>query len=108
MTNEANDVRRALARVVAQRGVEDVVIDQVANQIAVVKYPIRGIDVCERGICIDYILESGDWRQTLPDLIDVQGARLRGIEVFPWGIINPDILHVRVTQEFDVMPRMLG
>jgi len=105
MANEVKDVRRALARAVAQRRVEDPIIDEVANQIAAVKHPIRGINVCERGICIDYILDGNDWRQTLPELIDVEGARLQGIEVFPWGIIDPDILHIRVIQEFEQLPQ---
>ena len=103
MVNDVNDVRMALARAVAQRRVEDRIIDEVAQQIALAKYPIRGINVCERGICIDYICDGNDWKDTVGTVVDLEGARLRGVEVFPWGIINPDILHIRVTHEFDAL-----
>ncbi len=103
MANDVKDVRSALARAVAEYRVTDEVVDEVAEQIARVNYPIRGISVCERGICIDYFVEGGDWRAMLPDVADIPGGRLWGIDVFPWGIINPDLLHVRVTQEFDAM-----
>jgi hypothetical protein len=105
MANEINDVRMALARAVADHKISDDVIDDVAKRIATAKHPIRGIDVCERGICIDYFIDNNDWQQKIPSLVELEGGRLRGIEIFPWGIINPDLLQIRVTQEFDAMPR---
>lgn len=106
MANELSHVRAALARAVAEHKIADDVIDVAAKQIATAKHPIRGLDICAYGICIDYFLDGKDWWRTLPELIAVEGGRLRGIEIFPWGIINPDILHVRVTQNLDVMPQV--
>jgi hypothetical protein len=103
MANEFTDVRTALARAVAERRISDDIIDTAAKHLATAKHPIRGINVCERGICIDYFLDTGDWWQTLPELITIEGGRLAGIEIFPWGIPKPDIFHIRVAQELDGM-----
>lgn len=108
MTNDVSQVRTALARAVANRKIADDVIDVAAKQIATAKHQIRGIDVCMYGICIDYFIDGRDWWQTLPELVQVEGGRLKGIEIFPWGIINPDLLHVRVTQQLDAMPQVHG
>jgi hypothetical protein len=106
MPNDVKEVRTALARAIAQRKVPADIVEEVASQLATIKQPIRGIDVCERGICIDFLIEGKNWRRTLSDIVEVEGGRLRGIEIFPWGIINPDILHIRVMQEFDQMPEI--
>ena len=101
MANDMKVVRSALARAIAQRKVSNEAIDEIAKSLAAVKHQIRGIDVCERGICIDFVFDDRDWLKQLPGIIDVKGGRLRGIEVFPWGIPFPDIVHVRVMQEFE-------
>lgn len=108
MANEFNDVRVALARAVAERKIPDDVIDLAAKQIATTQHPIRGLDICAYGICIDYFLDSKDWWRILPELVQIEGGYLRGIEVFPWGIPFPDIFRVRVTQSLDVMPQVRG
>ena len=108
MINDSKDVRMALARALADRTIGDEVIDMAAEQIATIEHPIRGLDVCAYGICIDFFLDDKEWWQILPRLISVNGARLKGIEIFPWGIINPDLIHVRVTQSLDVMPQVRG
>ena len=108
MVNNIKNVRLVLARALARHEIADDVIDMAANQIAAVEHPIRGLDVCAHGICIDYFLEGKEWWRILPKLIVVEGSRLKGIEIFPWGIIDPDIIHVRVTQSLDVMPHIHG
>jgi hypothetical protein len=108
MANEFNDVRAALARAVAERKIPDDVIDLAAKQIATAQHPIRGLDICAYGICIDYFLDGKDWWRILPELVQIEGGYLRGIEVFPWGIPFPDIFRVRVTQSLDVMPQVRG
>lgn len=108
MANEFSDVRAALTRAVAERKIPDDVIDLAAKQIATAKHPIRGLDICAYGICIDYFLDGSDWWRTLPELVQIDGGYLRGIEVFPWGIPFPDIFRVRVTQSLDVMPQVRG
>lgn len=104
--NEFTDVRAALARAVAEHQIPDEAIELAAKQIAASKHQIRGLDVCAYGICIDYFINNDEWENILTDLIRVEGGRVRGIEVFPWGIPWPDILHVRVTQSLDAMPQV--
>ena len=108
MENDAKAVRMALARALANRTIGDDVIDTAASQIVAIQHPIRGLDVCAYGICIDFFLDDKEWWHILPELIHVRGGRLTGIEIFPWGIINPDLIHVRVTQNLDVMPQVQG
>jgi hypothetical protein len=106
MGNDVKQVRTALARAVASRQVPDHVIDTAARQLAGLPEQIRGIDVCTVGICLDFVLDGDDWARRLPDLVRVEGGQIRGIEVFPWGIINPDIVHVRVTQKLEALAEM--
>lgn len=101
--NEQNDLRMAVARAVAARKVPDEAIAAVAKQLAASKYKVRGIDTCIYGICIDYFFDTDQWYRALPELARGKDARIRGIEVFPWGIPWPDIYRVRVQQEFDVL-----
>ena len=100
MANDPKSVRLALARCVAKHDVSDDAVDHAAKLIATARHQIRGIGVCELGICIDYITDKKIW-EVLPELAVLEGARLRNIEVFPWGIIDPDLFHVRVTQEIE-------
>jgi hypothetical protein len=99
--NDAGDLRMALARAVAARKIPDEAISSVAKQLAASKYRIRAIDLCIYGICIDYFFDTDDWYRALPELVRADNARIRGLEVFPWGIPWPDIYRVRVQQEFD-------
>jgi hypothetical protein len=102
--NDAREVRAALARAVATRGVSDKAIDGAAKRLASIKYPIRRIDICAYGICLDYVFDRVDWG-ILDDLVEVEDAIVRGVEVFPLGIPVPDLLHVRVTHELNEFPR---
>jgi len=103
VANAVNDVRVALARAVARNNVPDDVIAAVADQIAAAKHPIRGLDVCERGICIDFFVDDAELRATWQEMLEFDGGKLRGLEIFPWGMPTPDIFHVRVIQEFDAL-----
>jgi hypothetical protein len=106
MANDYSGIRGALARAVAEHKVSDEAIDVVAKQLTAAKHQIRGLDVCAYGICIDYFLNDRDWWLALPELIQVEGGQLKGIEIFPWGIPWPDLLHVRVTQSLDMLPQV--
>jgi hypothetical protein len=108
MANDEKCVRTALARCVAEYKISDEVIDLAAKQLATAKHPIRGIDVCTYGICLDYFLDGEEWWKTLPELIAIEGGQVKGVEIFPWGILNPDLLHVRVTQSMDAIPQVRG
>jgi len=104
MANDFEGVRAALARAVAGREISDEAIGVAAKQITAVKHKIRGLDVCAYGICIDYFIGDEEWWRILPELIQVDGGQVKGIEIFPWGIPWPDILHVRVTHSLDAIP----
>lgn len=99
--NDFEEVREALARALADRKISDGGLESAARQIAAAKHPIRGIDVCTQGICIDFFIDGGEGWKDLPDLVGLKGGKLRGVEIFPWGILNPDMLQVRVFQDFD-------
>ena len=100
-----DDIRVALARAVATRQVSDEAIAAVARRIAGTKLPVRGIDVCTYGICIDYFFNDDRWTRALPELLKAKGTRVHSVTVFPWGIPWPDIFRVRVEQEFDEFAR---
>jgi hypothetical protein len=97
---DVNDLRLALARAVAGRKISDDAIAAVAKKLSAVKQPIRGIDNCVYGICIDYFFSSDEWVRVLPELIRSKDGRVHGVEIFPWGIPVPDIYRVRVQQDF--------
>lgn len=95
------EVRIALARAVASRQVPDKAINAVAKRLIATKLPIRRIDICTYGICIDYFFTDDRWATAVKDLVKVGGADIRQITVFPWGIPFPDIFRVRVEQQFE-------
>jgi hypothetical protein len=97
---EVGDLRLALARAVAGRKISDDAIAAVAKKLATIKQPIRGIDNCVYGICIDYFFTGDEWTRVLPELIKSKDSRVYGVEMFPWGIPFPDIYRVRVQHDF--------
>jgi hypothetical protein len=97
---EIGDLRLALARAVAGRKISDDAIAAVAKKLAATKQPIRGIDNCVYGICIDYFFTGDEWIRVLPELIKSKESKVYGVEMFPWGIPFPDIYRVRVQQDF--------
>ena len=97
---EAGDLRLAIARAVASRKITDDAISAVAKKLSAIKHPIRGIDVCTHGICIDYFFSGDEWLKALPELVRAKDSRVYGVEIFPWGIPFPDIYRVRVQQDF--------
>ena len=108
-TQDVKTVAMALSRVVASRKVPKDIVEKMASKLSATKMPLRGIDICAHGICLDYIVEGkGDsiW-ETLPQISDIPGWRVRGIEIFPWGIISPDIFHVRIEHEVEELASQL-
>lgn len=100
MQNDPRAVRKALALSAAKYRISDDAVASAAKVISQSKHKIRGIDVCERGICLDYIVDDEIW-EVMPELAALDGARLRDIDVFPWGIIDPDIFRISVTHEVE-------
>src|SRR5829696_7650108 len=89
-------VQAALSRAIARRDVPDEVIDSVVRTLTDLhmKYPIRWIDVCVYGICIDQFIEPDRFPELIADLI--HSGPIRKIDLFPWGIINPDLIQVHI------------
>lgn len=99
MHHQPTDLHATLTQAVAQRRLPDDLVQQLAQRFTEFRTPIKGINICERGICIDFVVDRKDWPQSLTDIIHVLGPDLRGVDVFPWGIPFPDVLHVRVAQD---------
>jgi len=100
-TASPDDVRLALARAVASRKLPDESIAVVAKRLSATKLPIRGIDICTHGICVDYVFHDDRWAQAIKDIVGMKGTGIHSITVFPWGIPVPDIFRVRVEASFD-------
>lgn len=98
---DADELRMALARAVATRKIPDAAIASVADRLAATKLPIRGIDICAYGICIDYFFTDDRWSRVLPEILKAKGSHVHSITVFPWGIPWPDLFRVRVEQQFE-------
>jgi len=97
-----DQLRLAAARAVAAHEVPDDILEDVGRQLAQLPTVdlIRGIDVCTHGICIDYFVDPGDWREIFLRIIDGP-IRIRHIDWFPWGIIRDDLIQMRVEYQFD-------
>jgi hypothetical protein len=106
--SDPQQIRLELARAVAGRRVADEAVAALAKRLAASKLPIRAIDVCTYGICIDYFFNDDRWMKVLPDILKLRGSRVRTLTVFPWGIPDPDIFRVRVEQDFDELTQVRG
>jgi hypothetical protein len=94
-------VHAALSRAVARREIPDDVVELVLKRLTAVhtKYPIRWIDVCVYGICIDHFVQPAEFPKLVGDIVKM--GPVRKLEYFPWGIIDPDIIQVHVEHRFD-------
>ena len=98
-------VRYALATAVAGRKVSDAKINRVAEQIAEANFQISAIDICVYGICIDYFMKPNAFSL---ERLRVNEGIMRKLEVFPYGIIAPELLHVRASFDFAEIPNLRG
>jgi hypothetical protein len=101
MSNDSKAISLALAHAVASHKVPDEVVARVADKISAAKHKVRGVDICKYGICIDYILDGSRAWNSIPDLVQVPGSQIYGLRVFPWGIPDPDLLHIQVEHAFE-------
>ncbi len=102
---DTDAVAHALARAVATREVDKKAIAVAAKRLDY-GIPIRGIDPCIYGICLDFVVD----RNELDDLLGqvLKQVELGPIKVFPWGIPIPDIFHVQIEQDLAEIPRGFG
>lgn len=89
----AADLSGRMSKRLASYKLADGVIKRLVDRVLIEGLEIARIDPCIYGICIDY------WTKEVPRLeFDIK----RGIskwEVFPYGIIDWDLFHVRVAFE---------
>jgi hypothetical protein len=101
-TDMEGAVRLALARRVAERDVPDEIVGSVVDRISSFheEVPVRRLDICAYGICLDYFIDVGDWPDRILRLLDL-GSPFRKFEIFPYGILVDDLLHVHIEHRFD-------
>ncbi len=99
-------LRLELAKAVAGREFPDDIVASVAKQLVYAheKWPIHRIDVCVYGICIDRFVPVERYREVLDGLLG-DDLPIRKVELFPWGIIDWDVVQIRVEQK---IPELAG
>lgn len=92
-------VRTTLARAIATRDLPDDIVKSVAERLVdlSVDSPIRRFDVCSHGICVDYLVEIDRWKDILLQIADK--GRFHEIKLFPWGILQDDLMQIQVEHE---------
>ena len=84
----------ALTKRLASRKISDAAVGELADDIFATGHAPIDIDVCQNGVCVDYFVD----RTQVGELVDkLEVSRnLRGIRLFPKGIIDPDRFLVQV------------
>lgn len=102
-------LRTQLAHKVAVREIPDEVIQSVARELHAIneRSPIRWLDVCAHGICIDHFVLPGDFPDIIKGVFEADHP-IRRIKGFPWGIIDPDLIQVTVEHQFDQLAEFTG
>jgi len=99
----SKDLSRRLSKRLANFKLKDDVIAKLANRVLIDGLEIKKFDVCMYGICIDYFTDKLPKLDGILSKVDV--ARL---EVFPYGIIDWDRFHVRVSYAVDELEGLGG
>ena len=92
------DLSRRLSKRLANFKLKDDAIAKLADRILIDGLELKKFDVCAYGICIDYFTDKIPKLDSILSRPDI--ARL---EVFPYGIIDWDRFHVRVSYGVDEM-----
>lgn len=92
----SKDLSQRLSKRLANFKLQDDVIGKLADRVLIDGLEIKKFDVCIYGICIDYFTDRTPRLDGIFSRTDV--ARL---EVFPYGIIDWDRFHVRVSFAVD-------
>ena len=75
-------------------------LEKFASAVSRTRLKPIGLDICAYGYCVDLLIEGGLAEFDIRDVEDIAIGKLKGIEIFPWGIKDPDMLRVRIGQEF--------
>lgn len=86
-----------LTRSLASKPLPQDRLSKIARALSTSKAPVIGVDVCTIGMCIDRRWQGALADVDLSSIIDDALGDIRGIEIFPEGIISPDGVRLRVT-----------
>jgi hypothetical protein len=83
-------VSRSLSRALAGRKVSAARMREIVKSVSISGAVIKRIDICAYGICLDFFTRQ-------PRVIGslLASGRFGGVEVFPFGIVNPDLFLAR-------------
>jgi len=95
MSNDAERMMRTLTRRFAGTPLTAEQIEPVRDALMDSPFEIIGVDICEKGICIDHLWDGGVETLDLKPLMDHRLGELLGCEVFPLGTIAPDRARLR-------------
>ena len=101
MSNDPKQVAIALADAVASRRVSKDDVNKAAERLAEINPAIRRIEICKYGICIDYLMKPAELRKNVTDMWNSPAGLVRNLEIFPYGIVEPDLFNVRAALEMD-------
>ncbi|GAA6177667.1 hypothetical protein [Sulfitobacter pacificus] len=95
MSNDADHMMRTLARRFAGTPLTNEQIEPVRDALMESPFETIGVEVCEKGICIDHLWDGGVDTLDLKPLMDHRLGELLGCEVFPLGTIAPHRARLR-------------
>lgn len=95
MSNDAERMLRTLTRRFAGSALTPEQIEPVRDALMESPFEIIGVEICEKGICIDHLWDGGIGSLDLKPLLDERLGELLGFEVFPLGTIAPDRSRLR-------------
>lgn len=89
----------AFAKRLAAHKFSSEAVETLASQVSKAGTKPIDIDICQYGICVDYLVP----RKSLGELINrlEQDFSLGGVRIFPKGIIDPDAFLVKVEHAFE-------
>lgn len=95
MSEDSERMMRTLTRRLAKTPLTAEHIGPIRDALLESPYEIIGIEICEKGICIDHLWDGGVDTMDLKPLTDHRLGELLGVEVFPLGTIAPDRARLR-------------
>lgn len=94
------EILHAVTRTLAKADLPEGSAEKLATMASRLGHRPIGVDICKYGICLDLLVDGGLDKFDLRKVEELAVGKIRDIEIFPWGIIRPDLLQVRIAQEF--------
>jgi len=95
---DSNDLSQRLSTRLASFNLKDDAIKKLAGGVIIDGLEMKRFDVCAYGICVDYFAHKPPRLEGI-----LSKGEIAHLEVFPYGIINPDYFHVRVGYRVDAL-----